>query len=375
MSCYILSELVSAVVYAEDTVVETFEIRDNNGNVLSDTTVTVFPGGHRVYFNYMMSPGSNYELGLSGNSNDLYRNNSGVNYPYNFGSLAAVTSSSAGGNYYYFFYDIEVRQPSQPTNYSICHGDSIIIGNSVYSVAGVYTDSLISSIGCDSLVFTNLIVYPNTSYTNIQTICLGETYTIGNNTYDSTGIYTDSLYTQYGCDSIVTTTLNVLTISGGVGSNPQTICIGDSVSIGSSTYYNAGVYLDTLSSPNGCDSIVTTNLTVLTANYTVYNTGMPDSAAAPGDFSNYNGHLILDAAVQSLIKSATVYSEDTNSITFELRDPSGNVLQDVTHTVYPGPQSLIFNFILPAGSGFELCLLYTSPSPRDGLLSRMPSSA
>ena len=25
--------------------------------------------------------------------------------------------------------------------------------------------------------------------------------------------------------------------------------------------------------------------------------------------------------------------------------------------------------------GFEACLLYTSPSPRDGLLSRMPSSA
>ena len=24
---------------------------------------------------------------------------------------------------------------------------------------------------------------------------------------------------------------------------------------------------------------------------------------------------------------------------------------------------------------FQLCLLYTSPSPRDGLLSRMPSSA
>ena len=25
--------------------------------------------------------------------------------------------------------------------------------------------------------------------------------------------------------------------------------------------------------------------------------------------------------------------------------------------------------------GFYICLLYTSPSPRDGLLSRMPSSA
>ena len=26
-------------------------------------------------------------------------------------------------------------------------------------------------------------------------------------------------------------------------------------------------------------------------------------------------------------------------------------------------------------TGFDVCLLYTSPSPRDGLLSRMPSSA
>ena len=29
----------------------------------------------------------------------------------------------------------------------------------------------------------------------------------------------------------------------------------------------------------------------------------------------------------------------------------------------------------PAETIAELCLLYTSPSPRDGLLSRMPSSA
>ena len=29
----------------------------------------------------------------------------------------------------------------------------------------------------------------------------------------------------------------------------------------------------------------------------------------------------------------------------------------------------------PNGAGKTTCLLYTSPSPRDGLLSRMPSSA
>ena len=40
-----------------------------------------------------------------------------------------------------------------------------------------------------------------------------------------------------------------------------------------------------------------------------------------------------------------------------------------------------FQFLIAAAvdahpvTGFECCLLYTSPSPRDGLLSRMPSSA
>ena len=39
------------------------------------------------------------------------------------------------------------------------------------------------------------------------------------------------------------------------------------------------------------------------------------------------------------------------------------------------------NFLVPNATffvelaAFALCLLYTSPSPRDGLLSRMPSSA
>ena len=34
-----------------------------------------------------------------------------------------------------------------------------------------------------------------------------------------------------------------------------------------------------------------------------------------------------------------------------------------------------FRDLLPLGTRVYICLLYTSPSPRDGLLSRMPSSA
>ena len=267
LSAYMPSELVSAMVYAQDTTLTTFQIRDDNGNVLDSTTVNVIPGGHRIYFNFPLAGGSDYQLGLDGNSTNLFRSNNGVNYPYNFNTLAAITGSSAGGQYYYFFYDIEIKQSSQPSNYSICAGDSIVVGGNVYNASGLYTDSLTSSIGCDSLVFTNLIVYPNSAFSNPQNICSGGVYTIGNNVYDSTGVYSDTLVAANGCDSVVTTTLTVSSSSVSITTNNFTICDGDSIVVNGNVYNSTALYSDTLTNSVGCDSVINTNLTVQTPIY------------------------------------------------------------------------------------------------------------
>ena len=52
-----------------------------------------------------------------------------------------------------------------------------------------------------------------------------------------------------------------------------------------------------------------------------------------------------------------------------------NIITDIQVVGYPGVE--IDSSRRPAlkSGGHEICLLYTSPSPRDGLLSRMPSSA
>ena len=55
-------------------------------------------------------------------SNGLYRNNSGANYPYGIASAINITSSSANTDpygYYYFFYDIEVEILCEDTNLGI----------------------------------------------------------------------------------------------------------------------------------------------------------------------------------------------------------------------------------------------------------------
>ena len=47
---------------------------------------------------------------------------------------------------------------------------------------------------------------------------------------------------------------------------------------------------------------------------------------------------------------------------------------DTVHYIYENDEEVI-NKIEESFPGTKSCLLYTSPSPRDGLLSRMPSSA
>ena len=354
--CYVPSEIVSATVYSDGNSIYEFELRDDNGTTLADTIYALVNGANLVTLNFDMPAGTDYELGVSAASGfeGLWRHNQGVSFPYDFGSLATLTSSSAGGNYYYYYYNIEMRASSSPTEYSICQGGSVVIGTSVYTSTGLYTDTMMSASGCDSLVLTNVTVNPIVIYNNNQTICTGEVYVLGNNVYNSTGTYIDSLQTSFGCDSIVYTNLIVDTITGGSSTNNTTICYGDYFMVGSTMYTNSGTYVDILTAANGCDSTVTTNLNVLSASYPVIYGGIPDTASAPGGFSNYNGSLLLDNNVMSILKSASVYALDTHSVTFELRDDNGLVLQDITHTVYPGQQRLNFDFIIPVGTDFEL---------------------
>lgn len=124
---------------------------------------------------------------------------------------------------------------------------------------------------------------PEFTNQNIQ-ICLGESYSVGNNTYFTNGIYVDTLSTVAGCDSLVTTNLAVLPIS----SHSQNIDIiqGDSVVIGNNVYYTSGTYLDTLVAANGCDSLLYTTVTVITGISTPEN-GTGRLFASPNPSSDY----------------------------------------------------------------------------------------
>ncbi len=105
----------SSIIYSESFNTVTFELRDNTGNVIDDTTLSLVSGAQRIHLNFNVPIATDMQLGVANNAlqaNGLYRNNSGATYPYNIGSAINIISSSANTDpysYYYFFYDIEVE--------------------------------------------------------------------------------------------------------------------------------------------------------------------------------------------------------------------------------------------------------------------------
>ena len=114
----------SAVFYAEDPTTITFELRNNNGVVIDDTTHSLIQGQQQLTLNFEVPMGNNMGLGISSGNSGLYRNDAGANYPYNIGSIMSITGNSADPDYYYFYYDIEVEVPCENTTTAVSENPS-----------------------------------------------------------------------------------------------------------------------------------------------------------------------------------------------------------------------------------------------------------
>jgi gliding motility-associated-like protein len=158
--------------------------------------------------------------------------------------------------------NLTVSPPLTATqNLTICKGRTITINGKSYSQSGTYVDTLKNPQGCDSILTTNLTVSPPLTATQNLTICKGRTITINGKSYSQSGTYVNTLKNPQGCDSILTTNL---TVSPPLTSSQNaTVCQGQFFVVNGNQYAASGVYKDTIKNLQGCDSILTTNLTVL----------------------------------------------------------------------------------------------------------------
>ena len=144
---------------------------------------------------------------------------------------------------------------------TICYGETYKWRGVEYSASGNYVDTLQTDKGCDSVVTLNLTILPEVVRVeeNVK-ICSGETYQWHEKEYSTTGIYVDTLKTDEGCDSVVM--LNLMVLENYYFTESATIKVGKSYNWHGKTLRVEGVYFDSLLTVGGCDSVYALTLTV-----------------------------------------------------------------------------------------------------------------
>lgn len=179
-------------------------------------------------------------------------------YQQNFDETGATDINDAGAAY---FYSQEECTPSSSSQtLTLCAGQSVEVGPYTHDETGTYTDVIFSVSGCDSTVTTNLTITPAPTSSQEVSICFGYAYEIGGSSHTESGVYVDTISNEEGCDSLITTDLTVSPENA--VTQDVTICWGETYTIGASTYDVAGVYTDVVTSWALCDCTITTNLMI-----------------------------------------------------------------------------------------------------------------
>ena len=108
------------------------------------------------------------------------------------------------------FLTLKSTEPTLITD-TICSGDTLYFGPIVCLVSGLYTQRYFDQFGCDSIIHLQLSCMPKYSIAINETLPVGSQYQIGNSAFTAPGIYSLSLKSIYGCDSVLDIRLNCRT--------------------------------------------------------------------------------------------------------------------------------------------------------------------
>ena len=147
-------------------------------------------------------------------------------------------------------------RPQITNEISINSCGQYIWGDSIYTEAGIYTNTFTAANGCDSVVTLNLTITP-TDQTHVYAMAC-EQYEWYGETYTQSGTYNQTYTNMFGCDSIITLHL---TINPAYHEN-LVVSAFEEYTLNSETYHESGDYTQQYTTVDGCDSIINLHLTI-----------------------------------------------------------------------------------------------------------------
>lgn len=138
---------------------------------------------------------------------------------------------------------------------TICAGEATDIFGQAVGDAGTYAQQFMAQNGCDSLHTITLTVLDTLASFEERQICANESTDIFGQPTNEPGTYQQVFSAQNGCDSTHYIALEVLPVYA--TAEEVFLCEGDSVLVFGTFVTEGGVYEDTFTAVNGCDSVHT----------------------------------------------------------------------------------------------------------------------
>lgn len=217
-----------------------------------------------------------------------------------------------------------IMQSSSTQQAVFCQGTSYVLpSGKVVTTGGTYKDTLRNYVGCDSIITTNLSQVSASSGTKVVTICDNQSYTLPNGQSVSTGgIYNNTLTNANGCDSFITTyvfvnpTYNITKQDSVYKPNTYTLPNGNTVAV-------SGNYISNLQTTTGCDSIITVQLKVIDTS-TVLGIRNNSNTIELKYIVN-NGELSIINKTNAKIDHLTIYNSD-GAVILSIDKPQNRLL-------------------------------------------------
>lgn len=251
-------------------------------------------------------------------------------------------------------------------NWSFGNGttSNLVDPTHTFAQAGSYSVSLIiiDNNGCRDTMVQNVTIHPTVTSAVSGSICDGEAFVFGGNSYTTAGVYVDNLQTTFGCDSVVTLTLGEFPMPAApeVSSNSPLECPGDPLilsmeTVANATYFwtgpngftsqqqvvtfpvdetNTGIYTGYVT-VNGCPSPVATEFVIMNGSFTLTAEEFPNVISANND--GVNDYLDLDQYFNSCLPyeftlvnrwGNLVYTQKMGDTPFKGIDLTGKALEE-----------------------------------------------
>ena len=211
---------------------------------------------------------------------------------------------------------VSILEPvmKDPFNDFVCAGKTYIYRGKDYTEANTYYDTVKMGAGINDTIYTLVLsVRDNATYAFDQTIKQGETWFFTDKypSIATDGVYTDTLAAANTCDSVVTVTVTVLQPVV-LPAEDATTCEGKAYSFRDKDYTVADTYYDTVKMGAGInDTIYTLNLTVnpkatYAFDYSMDEGNTYDFFGDPITESGEYSHTLTDAAANGCDSVVTV---------------------------------------------------------------------